>query len=288
MDMSVIRYNNSTVQLVDGMSRPLSVEPATPKSCCKTSCVSVTGGETGSCVNTPAAITALGTGVVGKIPVVLAELTAQFNLDSVIELPEYAYEIKFVKKKVKITQCLLLQNTNMLFIKGFIRKNIDYSTRVCSNAQGICGDIRHCTVDVPFTCTTPVTFNGTPPLAPVASTTTEFEYFREENISGPDFSEKDKLLSGDMREYNQISTEFFNELPYCELVSSRIVEFDEQLHPVQDYCAVTPFEEKKFKRIEEKAVLFLTLKLLQNRQVAIPPAAAAGLVCEKDKDDDED
>ncbi|KXG76120.1 CsxC family protein [Thermotalea metallivorans] len=239
----------------------------------KTACVRVTGGTTADCVNKPVTITSLRTGAIAKIPVVLAELTLQLNLDAIIDLPEPAIEIKDMKKHVKVVQCLLLQDTNMLFIKGFVRKNIDYTTRSCSNIKGICGDLRHCTVDIPFNCTTPVTFNGIDPLPSVSRTATEFEYFRKQNISGPGFAEKDELLSGDLSEFNQISTEYFNELPYCELVSSKIIEFDEYLNPIRLSSISAPFEEKQFRSIEEKMVIFLTLKILQNRQVAIPAVA---------------
>lgn len=245
----------------------------------KFSCVDVDPVISGSqpeCPNTPVAITPLVTGAVAKVPVVLAELTVQINMDSIIKLPEPAYEIKNIKKRVKITQCLLLQDTNVLFLRGFVRKNIDYSTRTCSNDEGFCGDIRHCTIDVPFNCTTPVVFNGTPPLVPPLNTSDEFQYFNVEEDLGPDFADKDALLSGDFSEYNQISTEFFTERPFCELISSRIVEFDEFVGRRRPENKIDlPFEEKFFKEIEEKMVVFLTLKLLQKRQVAIP--AAAGL-----------
>ena len=243
----------------------------------KSVCTNVTGGTVDTCVNTPTTITGLTAGVIAKIPVVLAELTLQINVDSIIELPECAYEIKDIKKHLKITQCLLLQNTNMLFIKGFIRKNIQYATRCCSNESGFCGDIKHCTIDIPFKCTTPITFNGIAPETVINRTSSEFEYLREQNIFGPKFAEKDKLLSGDMSEFNQESTEYFNELPFCELISSRIIEFDEFLNPTHPQKTKMPFEEKQFKKIEEKMVIFLTLKILQKRQVAIPPASIGGI-----------
>lgn len=242
-------------------------------------CVKVEGGTTGDCTSFPTAINPLLTGAVAKVPVVLAELTVQINVNSIIDLPEYAWEIKNIKKHLKITQCLLLQDTNVLFIKGYVRKNIDYTTRSCSNSQGICGDIKHCTVDVPFSCTTPVFFNGVAPLAPISRTASEFQYFREQDLSGPGFADKDKLLSGDLSEFNQISTEYFNELPFCELISSRIVEFDEQLNRISPEGYKVPVGEKKFKSIEEKMVIFLTLKLLQKRQVAIPPIAIGAIDC---------
>ncbi|MBB6216760.1 hypothetical protein HNQ80_002864 [Anaerosolibacter carboniphilus] len=237
----------------------------------KTACVRTTGGIASDCVNTPVEITALSTGAVAKIPVVLAELTLQLNVNAVIDLPESAWEIKRIKKHVKVTQCLLIQDTNMLFIKGFVRKNIDYTTHCCSNSQGSCGDIKQCTVDVPFSCTTALVFNGIDPLPPVPSISTEFEYFRKQELNDLGFADKDKLLSGDLSEFNQTSTEFFNELPFCDLVSARIVEFDEFLNPTHPTGGKIPFAEKFFESIEEKMIIFLTLKIMQNRQVAIPP-----------------
>ena len=254
-------------------------------------CVNVSGGEITDCVNTPVEINPLLTGAVVKVPAVLAEFTVQFNVNSTIDLPEPVTEIKSIGKRLKITQCLLLQNTNMLFIEGYVRKNIQYATRKCSNSEGVCGDIRHCSVDVPFKCATPVTFNGLEPLPVIPGSTKGFEYLAEFDVEGPQFANKDRLQTADFTEFNQISTEFFNELPFCELISSRIVEFDEFLDPrflakekyygdkkdkiCCDKIAKVPFEEIEFCSIKEKMVIFLTLKVLQNRQVAIPPLLAA-------------
>jgi hypothetical protein len=234
----------------------------------KDDCVDVTGGTVESCVNTPVKIEAIeGDDIVAKIPVVLAELNVQFNVSARIKLPEPALEIKNIKKRLKITQCMLIENTNILFIKGFVRKNIDYSTvGSCRTDEGICGEIHHCTIDVPFECTTPVEFNGLKPSEIIPTTSTEFEYFKRQQLP-PKFAEKDRLLSGDLSEFNQISTEYYNELPYCELISSRIVEFDEYLNrkDVKD----GPFEERCFREIEEKMVINLVLKVLQDRQIEI-------------------
>ncbi len=209
-------------------------------------------------------------GTIVKIPVVLAELAIQVNVDSTITLPEPALEIKKIKKRLKVTQCTLLQDTNKLFIKGFVRKNIEYATRGCSTAVGFCGDIRHCTVDIPFRCVTPVCFNVFHPAPLQFNTQDEFEYFRSQALPTTDFAEKDHLLSGDFSEFNQITTEYFNELPFCELISSRIVEFDEFINRTRPAGVELPFEEFEFELIEEKMVIDITLKLLQNRQVAIP------------------
>lgn len=236
----------------------------------------VIGGVQNECPNVTVPIMGLTTGATVKIPVVLAELTVQVNVNSIITLPEPALEIKDIKKRVKVTQCLLLQDPmfpagpTTLSLKGFVRKNIDYSTRLCSNAEGVCGDIRHCTIDVPFSCNTPVTFNGALPATLMLNTEDEFEFFRSQPLFGPGFAEKDRLLSGDLSEFNQISQEFFNELPFCELISARIVEYDEFLNRTRPKNATLPFEEREFRQVEEKMVLFITLKILQKQQVAIP------------------
>ncbi|WP_352418504.1 CsxC family protein [Proteiniborus sp.] len=243
----------------------------------KSVCTDVTSTTLVDAENYPVDLAPIVSGVVAKIPVVLAELTVQVNVDSIIELPEPAIEIKNIKKHLKITQCLLLQDTNMLFVKGFVRKNIEFATLGCSNAKGICGDIKHCTIDVPFKFTTPVKFNGIAPARIRNRSESEFQYFRQRDLFGPEFADKDKLLSGDLSEFNQTTTEFFNELPFCELISSRIVEFDEFLNPTKPHKVTVPFEERIFKNIEEKMVIFITLKILQKRQVAI--GATGGTTC---------
>ncbi|MCL5289926.1 MAG: hypothetical protein M1489_02665 [Firmicutes bacterium] len=53
-------------------------------------CVNVTGGTQPECVSTTVAITQITGPVTVKIPVVLAELTVQVNMDSMITLPEPA------------------------------------------------------------------------------------------------------------------------------------------------------------------------------------------------------
>ncbi|MSU01496.1 CsxC family protein [Tissierella pigra] len=233
------------------------------------SCVEVKTNMLDSCTNTPITPVGITTGVIAKIPVVLAELTVQFHLSSLIKLPELALDVKNIKKKVKITQCLLLQPTNILFIKGFIRKNIDYTTGNCANMEGICGELHHCIIDVPFECSTPLTFY-TPPEELAVNSSTEFEYFKVSNLPDKHFAEKDKLLSGDLSEFNQIIIENFNELPFCELINARIFEFDEFIGRHRPCGAEFPIEEKFFNRIEEKMVIEFTVKVLQNRQVQIP------------------
>lgn len=228
-------------------------------------CVELTARNQPGCSNIPVAPAPITTGAIAKIPIVLAELVLQVNVNATITLPEPVTEIKVIKKKLFLQQCLLLQNTNTLFLDGFVRKNIEYATRdLCSNAQGFCGAIRQCTVDVPFACATPITFNVAAPAPAIFNTSNEFEFLRTQPL-GPEFSEKDTLESGNFTEFNQVTTEFFNELPFCELVSSAITEFDEFLNRID-----VGVGEILFNTIQQKMVIAFTIKVLQNRQVTIP------------------
>lgn len=244
-------------------------------------CVDVESNDLGQCHNTPLQPRGLTSGAVAKIPVVLAELRVRVHLSSAITLPEPALEVKDIKKKLKITQCLLIPapdgcyGNDTLFIEGFVRKNIEYATiGNCSNTEGVCGDIRHCTVDVPFRCTTPIKNYCRYPEGPIKNFRKEFQYLREQNLPRNAFAEKDRLMSGDFSEFNQFSEEFFNELPFCELVKSQITEFDEFINRVRPANVTLPFEERTFREIEEKMAIAITLKILQKQQVVIPRASS--------------
>ncbi|TEB14424.1 hypothetical protein Psfp_02927 [Pelotomaculum sp. FP] len=209
--------------------------------------------------------------VIGKIPVVLANLDVQIDLFSTITLPTPALEIKRIKKRLKITQCRLIQNTNKLFLEGFVRKNIEYATtEQCVSTNSVCGVIRHCVLDAPFRCVTEIEEFISPPVDALPSFNTEFEYLATTPLPTTDFPEKDSLLAGDLSEFNQESSEFFNELPFCELISSTITEFDEFINRVP--ITGGPFEERTFTEFDEKSVIRLVFKVLQNQQVCIPPS----------------
>ncbi|MGI8383418.1 CsxC family protein [Robertmurraya sp. P23] len=220
-----------------------------------------------------------------KVPVVLGETTVQIDLDSIIEFPEPVLEIKKIKKNLKLVQCRLLLPTNKLFLKGFVRKNIQYATPKAGGKDFVSSSIHSLTVDVPFQAVTQIDFLNKPAFK-AGPKTTEFEYFMSSPLPHG-YASKEKLLSADLSEYNQISGEVFNELPYCELIASHFIEMDEALNrkmgtvfgPEGEICA--PFEEGTFTKIEEKMVVELTLKVLQNQQVKMQKH-----VCKDDEDKD--
>ena len=197
------------------------------------------------CPNIPEIPTGRTDGVIAKIPVVLAQLVIPINITSSIDLPEEATKVKDINKRLNLTECILLQPTNVLFIKGFIKKSIDYSTAGFLNLKGISGKVGNYTVDIPFECSTDVNF-FTQPLDPIENTKEMFQYL-ESNLST----------------FHQISEEFFNELPFCKLLSSKIVEFDE--------CIKLKDSKNEFIQIQEKMVVQIRLEVLQNQAVVILP-----------------
>jgi len=210
--------------------------------------------------------------VVVKLPVVLAETNITIPVEATITLDQVAMEIKRIKKNVFLTQSRLIpfsqdshNCTGILFIAGFVRKNIEYATQTCpvGTSVNVCGDIRHCTVEVPFNFTTRVTFLKAP-IFNENITPSELEFFTD-NIRGCDVC-SDPVLGRNPCDQSFFSTEFFNEKPYVELVKADITEIDIHTNPTSN-CQ-TPIEQK-FTKLTEKMVINLTLKVLQNQQVRV-------------------
>ncbi|MBM7553114.1 CsxC family protein [Thalassobacillus pellis] len=220
--------------------------------------------------------------LIARLPVTLAELTVNSSTSVNIHFPDPVLEIKDIKKRVKIVQCRLLlpgvaegedpfvAGDYQLFLKGFIRKNIQYATPTYdSSGSCVSSKLRSLTVDVPFECVTTV-LEGSfiqPPQLPVTNSRNEFDFFRAQNL-GHGFPEKDQLLSSDLSQFHQDSTQFYNQFPYCEIISSDMTEYDEAIDR-QPLPGNAPFEEGYFEEIIQKTFLQFTIKILQNQQVRI-------------------
>lgn len=196
--------------------------------------------------NIPEIPTGVNGGVIAKIPVILAQLIIPINISSFVNLPEEATKVRNMSKRLIVTKSILLQPTNLLFIKGSIIKDVEYSTRDFFNLKGISGKISNYIIDIPFECSTAVSF-FTQPLDPIANTKEVFQY-----------------LENDLSMFNQISEEFFNEIPFCKLLSSKIVEFDELINEKDS--------NKDFIQIQEKITIEIRMEVLQNQPVIILPA----------------
>jgi len=214
--------------------------------------------------------------VVVKIPVVLAEVNVTIPVEATITLDQAAMEIKRIKKNVFLTQSRLIPfsqdnrpGTGILYLAGFIRKNIEYATQTCmtSGTANVCGDIRHCTVEVPFNFTTRITFRR-PPVFVENTTVSELEFFTD-NRQGCDAC-ADPVIGRNTCDQSSFFTEFFNEKPFTELVRADITEVDINTNPMINCANPT---EQMFNRLTEKVVVNLTLKVLQNQQVNVQAMA---------------
>ena len=221
--------------------------------------------------------------VIMKVPITLAERNVSTSLSAKINFPHPVLEIKDIKKRVKIVQCSLILKPaatvaesfdpvdGHLFLKGFVRKNIQYAspTHLSSGDSCVSSSLKSLTTDIPFECvvTIPASEFCFPPQRPVLNTRAEFDFFRSQEL-GRGFPEKDHLLSSDLSQFHQDSTQFYNELPFCELISSQIIEWDEAIDR-QPLHGNAPFEEGFFHKIVEKIFLQFTIKILQNQQARV-------------------
>lgn len=206
-----------------------------------------------------------------KVPVILAEEKLEVSVDSIIKFPEPVLEIKEIKKRVKLTQCRLLLPSNKLFVKGYIRKNIQYASpskeikEVTENT--ISSDLHSLTVDIPFQYVTEVKHYLSPPVLPILNDAEEFDFHISKKLPSG-YPEKDKLLSSDLSQYHQISEQYYNELPYAELLSSHIIEWDEAIDR-EKFTGVSPIGEGIFTEIEEKMVVTIVVRILQEQTISM-------------------
>ncbi|MFD1017659.1 CsxC family protein [Thalassobacillus hwangdonensis] len=209
--------------------------------------------------------------MVAKVPVVLAQLDLNVDMDADITFPEPVLEIKDIKKRVKLIQCRLLLPSNKLFIEGFVRKNIQYASPSPeiqeSTSTTVSSDLHSHTVDIPFKLVTEIKDYLTHPVQPRINKREEFDFFISEALPSG-FPQKDELLTSDLSQFHQESEQYYNELPYCELVSSRIVEWDEALDR-EGFPTDAPLGEGMFTTIKEKMVLDFTIRVLQNQQLRV-------------------
>ncbi|TCJ03615.1 DUF3794 domain-containing protein [Cytobacillus praedii] len=207
--------------------------------------------------------------ILTKVPVVLAEVDVQIHLDALIKFPAPVLEIKDIKKSIKLTQCRLLLPTKKLFVKGFVRKNIQYASPCKNNIdyrkKSISSNLLSLTVDIPFQSVTEIKDFLAKPDIPLVNMRNEFDFLVSKHL--PNGCQKNKeLQTTDLSQFHQESTQFYNELPYCELISSNIIEWDEAI----DRCPL-PYHlgEGTFTKMEEKMVVDLIIKVLQKQQVQI-------------------
>ncbi|PHE90198.1 DUF3794 domain-containing protein [Bacillus toyonensis] len=215
--------------------------------------------------------------VVIKTPVILAEVEIQFVTDAIITFPEPVLEIKSVRKQVKISHSRLLLPSDKIFLKGIVRKNIQYATPIGANNKMISSNLRSLTVDIPFSYTTEITDYLSKPIYKY-NEKLELNFYKQNAIHELNHCEDDSVCSDDVFQFDEVNKEIFNEKIYCEVMTGRIIEYNEPLNreygnicggnQEQQYENVS-LEEGTFTALENKMVIDLKMKVLQQQQIRV-------------------
>jgi len=225
-----------------------------------------------------------------KIPVVLAECNILIDVEGCIYLQDFAYEIKRIKKELILTQAKLLPTgyvegkgytSGRLYLKGYIKKNIEYATVNCTKStEGPCcmkegkvvaGDIKHTTAYVNFNCSAHIDSFITPPIVKFREPTREIEIFRncQYNCFGKCYPQ---YIGSDFCQYSAQDNIGYTEGFDIELENISIFEIDiEKQYCVRDAAEQTDtnFHPYTFDKLIEKLALDIKLKILQKQQVRI-------------------
>ncbi|MFS1512840.1 CsxC family protein [Chengkuizengella sp. SCS-71B] len=192
-----------------------------------------------------------------KVDCVLGTVDVQLDIEADINLDTPALDIKDIDKEVCLTQCEFIDVTSpaevcdltgKLFLGGFVRKNIRFSTVGCVSDQGISGDIRHVTVNVPFNCAVPV--EGLFPQL-------------DHNDSAEKSFQGRKLTQYDLSIWQPI-----NAPVECTINNVTINERD--LFKNRTPLSYGPKDEGTFCTLREKMVVQLNITLTQKKVVTLP------------------
>jgi hypothetical protein len=186
-------------------------------------------------------------------------VTVSIPAESFITLPEQALEIKSIKKNLKITQCRFFNaippiaagkpaDTPKLFLGGFVRKDIQYANVTNSSTSTVEGEIKDFVIDIPISGVVDLGSHLTVPTLQFDQQL-EYQYLRTLPLPSG-FAGKDKLLTGDLSEFNVISNKFLNKLPTCDLIYFQINEMNDAIDRAP--LAGGPFEEGIFRTLQEK------------------------------------
>ncbi|GLB62010.1 CsxC family protein [Cytobacillus sp. NCCP-133] len=178
------------------------------------------------------------------VPVVLAEVELQADVEADIKLPTPAREIKWIRKNVSLKQCKAIpsiQNPGFvkLFITGVVHKNIQY-------VEECTGYVMDYSTDIPFSCNQQVqVFNKAFEFLSNKSSVDERRFLDHTGHGA------DSTLGGSR------TFEFYNEPIECKLLFSEVNELD----LFKDFNRFGQFE-----KITEKMEITLIFKLLQTQQ----------------------
>jgi hypothetical protein len=202
-----------------------------------------------------------------KVPVPLAEVILEADVESHIKLPTPAREIKWIKKNISLTQCKAIPaffppdhgcdpGYVKVFITGVVHKNIQYVEQ-CS------GFVRDFSVDVEFSCNERVKIFEPVQFPPNPFVDTQYPGFSVKNSVFERREITPDGLSADRCTGGALTYELFNEPIHCELLSAAINDID----LFKDFDRFG-----RFNKVTEKMEILLFFKLLQNQQIAQWPS----------------
>lgn len=212
-------------------------------------------------------------GVYVKFPVILAETNITITVEDTITLNEEIKEIKEIRKNVFLTQSRLIPfssstidpNSGILFINGFIRNSIEYETQTYTSVETVstCGDIKHCTFEVPFNFTTRISFLRAP-IFIKNTITSELEFVNDSNQIDDIYA--NSVIGCNPCEQCLMFTEVFNDNPFVELVKATFIEVDINKNLIFINESIP---EEKITKITEKIIVNLILRVLQKQQLIV-------------------
>ena len=204
-------------------------------------------------------IEAKNKGLSGKIPVTIAQPKIQIYVEAALRLPYFALAITNVSKNVSITHSQLMptddKKSAKLLINGFVRKIIQFAVPSNRSRQGISGDIRFSTFDIPFKCIAKVDYLIEPDLCFDESPRTI--NFADSSYYGADTSQ-----------YSFVNSQFLNERILVELAAATIRDVGKK-NDLSDFSNGN-INRSVFRVIDESMVVELVLRVTQNQLVEVP------------------
>lgn len=203
-----------------------------------------------SCENKPVELDSLTSGVVSDIPIILANHKVSFYNNFLIKLPHEAIKVTVIKNKLTITNYVFLQESNVLFIEGFIRKSVYYSpASLMSN-----NNLKYCMVYVPFKCSTNINLN-----------------YPQVSSNANKASAKLAIHKATKSNLTTQSKNFFHTKPFCQLVCYRITEHCKYIYSQDKTFASKAIGTKNIIELKDNMSINLQVQILQNHKVYISP-----------------
>lgn len=182
-----------------------------------------------------------------RLPVLITEIAININIQNTITFTRNVINLISVKRKVILKQCKLIAETNKLFLNGVVIKSIEYNEEALHGSSNSKGRVKNITISIPFQCVTRV------------------EYINEPQM-GENKKEEPKVFK--MVNGEQTFVDSYREIDeiYCELVK---VNFNElNINGCND-AIVEEQHIHTFKKLKQKMVMKLTVRLLQKQIIFI-------------------